>query len=153
MTTFKEISIGGVNKEQLLHQLTDAGIQYNQYAQLLFKHPSFLPCDKTKKAKLIKVSLADLNLNNPCSFDEIVSRAALLNLKLCPLYSAAFLRLQYLEQPQGPYLTIASAIPKGSEEYPTGFYIRNYEHKLWLRGYRAEGSCDWPADNEFIFLN
>jgi len=149
---FKEIFIGGVRKEQLINELIEAGIRFNKYADILFDHPSFSPGDKAEKVQLIKVKLSDLHLGNPCPFQEIISKGINLGLRLCPLYLGAFLRLKYLDQPQGPYLTIVSAKPENDENYPNGFYIRNFENALWLRGYRTTGNCEWPINNEFIFL-
>jgi hypothetical protein len=149
---FKEIAIGGLTKDQLLHQLVEAGIQFNKYAHTLFEHPSFFPDDKIAKVQLVKIKPADFNLSNPCSYQAIVAQALSLGLSLCPLYLAAFLRLQYLDQPEGPYLTIASVKPENDEFYPNGLYIRNFENVLWLRGYRADDDCEWPSENEFIFL-
>ncbi len=40
---FKEITIGGISKEHLLQQLSEAGVQFNQYANILIDHPQFLP--------------------------------------------------------------------------------------------------------------
>lgn len=152
LKNFKEISIGGLTKDQLLQQLDNAGIQFNKYAHTLFEHSSFLPDNKITEVQLVKIKFSDLNLNNPCSYQTILERASKLGLNVCPLYLAAFLRLQYLDQPEGPYLTVASGKPVDDDNYPTGFYIRNLENVLWLRGYRAEGDCEWPNENEFIFL-
>ena len=98
------------------------------------------------------MTLSDLGMDNPCSFQEVVNQASTLGLRICTLCCAAFLRLQYLDQPEGPYLTVASAKPEGDENYPNGFYIRNFNKILWLRGYRATDFCEWPMDNEFLFL-
>lgn len=95
-----------------------------------------------RPAKLVKVKLSDLRLNNPCSFQDVCDRAS----------NLGFLRLEYLDQPEGPYLTIASPQSENDENYPTGFYIRNFENSQWLRGYRAIGVAEWPMDNEFTFL-
>jgi hypothetical protein len=81
-----------------------------------------------------------------------VKRASVLGLKPCPLYLAAFLRLEYLDQPAGPYLKIISEPPEKDETYPRGFYIRNFENTLWLRGYRADDFSEWSMPSEFIFL-
>lgn len=148
---FREITIGGLTKEQLLRRLSDAGIQFNKYASDLFDHPQFLPSVKTEKVKLVKATLPALDLNDTCSFEEFSDQAFLLELKLCPLYLAAFLRLEYLDQPSGPYLTIASNKPEPNESFPNGFYIRNFENVLWLRGYKADSFSGWPQQNEFIF--
>lgn len=151
LETFKEISVGGLTKETLIQQLVDAGVQFNKYASILFEHRSFFPGTETEKVKLVKVNLSDLSLNNPCSFQDIINAALSLGLGLCPLYLGAFLRLEYLDQPEGAYLTIVSPQPENDENYPTGFYIRNFENSLWLRGYHVVGDPEWPLNNEFIF--
>lgn len=149
---FKTISIGGMTKEQLIKQLIEAGIQFNEYAKILFDHPNFSPTDHNEKVSFVKLKLSDLSMDNPCSFQELVNRASNLGLRLCPLYCAAFLRLEYLEQPEGSYLTVASDRPESDENYPNGFYVRHFNKTLWLRGYRAADFCEWPLDNEFLFL-
>lgn len=151
LKTFKEISTGGLTKGALIQRLINAGIQFNQYAHTLFEHRSFSPEGPIEKVKLVKIKLSDLGLKNPCSFQSIVDRATELGLGLCPLHLGAFLRLEYLSPMEGPYLTIVSLQPENDENYPTGFYIRNFENSLWLRGYRVTGEPDWPIDNEFIF--
>lgn len=149
---FKEISIGGLTREGLISRLTEKDFKFNKYAEMLFEHPSFSPGNDVEKVKLVKVTLADLQMANPCSFSEITQKASNLGLRTCPLYLAAFLRLQYMDQPEGPYLTIASVQPENGDDYPNGFYIRNFDSSLWLRGYLASGACEWPMENSFIFL-
>lgn len=149
---FKSISIGGLTKEQLIHQLTDAGVQFNKYATLLFEHPSFFISANTEQVSLIKVKSSELGISAPCSFQEIINRASNSGLKLCPLYLGAFLRLEYLDQPEGPYLTVASVKPEKDEDHPSGFYLRNFDNSLWLRGYQATNDYQWPIESEFIFL-
>lgn len=73
------------------------------------------------------------------------------SLKLLFLISDC-LRLEYLNQPDGPYLTVASHRPNEDENFPNGFYLRKFENALWLRGYRADGFSGWPGSNEFIFI-
>lgn len=149
---FKEITIGGISKKRLFEQLSEVGIQFNQYANILFEHPNFLPSAKTEKVELVKVSLPLLGLKDSCSLQDFSNRASELGLKLCPLCLAAFLRLEYLNQPEGPYLTVATPKPDEYEKFPNGFYLRNYENALWLRGYRADGFSGWPENNEFVFM-
>ena len=152
LATFKEIQIGGMGKDKLLKRLETSGIKFNEYAKCLFEHPSFSPPAETQKVKLVKLSLRELGLEESCSFDEFVSRASELGLSLCPLYLAAFLRLEYLNQTEGPYLTIACEKPERDEAYPNGFYLRNIDNTLWLRGYKADGFDNWPGTNEFVFV-
>lgn len=152
MNIFKEISLGGVSKDDLLHRLTSSGIQFNTYAKILFDHPDFVSDGPIEILKLVKIQPAVLGMQNPYSMENLIQAASSLNLKTCPLSLAAFLRLEFMDQPAGPYLTIASNRPSNDETYPTGFYIRNDQNSLWLRGYRAIGECNHPMDNEFIFL-
>ncbi len=149
---FKELIIGGLDKEHLIQRLCEAGIQFNKHANTLFEHPQFSPSSEVEKVKLVKVTLSDLGLKDTCSSEEFSNSACLLGLQLCPLYLAAFLRLEYLNQPDGPYLTIASHKPNEDENFPNGFYLRKFENSLWLRGYRADGFSGWPGNNEFIFI-
>jgi len=149
---FKEISIGGITKEELIQRLVSMGIQFNKYANLLFEHHLFTPENKVEKVKLVKVKPSDFGLDELFSYQEFVNRASADGLRQCPLYLAAFLRLEYLDQPEGPYLTIASIKLESDQNYPNGFYIRNHETSLWLRGYRADDVCEHPKGNEFVFL-
>ena len=149
---FKEITIGGIEKEQIIQKLSAAGVQFNQYANTLIDHPDFIPSLKIERVKLVKITLSDLGLDDSCSFEEFSNKSIELGLKLCPLYLAAFLRLEYLNQPEGPYLTVASQRPEKDVNFPNGFYLRNLENVLWLRGYRADGFSGWPESNEFIFI-
>ena len=150
-TPFKEISIGGSTKEDLIQRLLQAGVQFNEYARVLFEHPQFRPSEKSEKVKLVKIGLADLKLGNPFSFQEMIRRASDFGLKPCPLY-LGFLRLEYMDQAEGPHLTIVSLKPESDESHPNGFYIRNHEGAQWLRGYRADDFSDWPVGGEFVFI-
>ena len=150
--TFKEIQIGGMGKDELLKRLETLGIKFNEYAKTLFEHPSFSPPAETQKVKLVKLSLRELRLEESCTYNEYVSKASELGLSLCPLYLAAFLRLDYLNQVEGPYLTIASKKLERGEAYPNGFYLRNIDNTLCLRGYKADGFDNWPGTNEFVFV-
>ncbi len=62
---FKEITIGGITKEQLLQQLIEAGVQFNKYAHMLFDHPQFSSSATKQSVKLVKVKPSDFDLSNP----------------------------------------------------------------------------------------
>jgi hypothetical protein len=152
MESFKEIKVGGVSKDELILRLVGAGIRFNDYAKTLFEHRAFAPHGLIEIVSLVKMKPSELGLTNPYSMENAVLKASSLGLRPCPLHLAAFLRLQYLDQPEGPYLTLASAPLESDENYPTGFYVRNFENSHWLRGYRAIGECDHPADKCLVFL-
>ena len=54
--------------------------------KMLFEHQRFSPTNKPEKVHFVKVTLSDLGMNNPCSFQEVVNRASTLGLRICPLY-------------------------------------------------------------------
>lgn len=151
METFKEILINDTGKAELLRKLKDKGIQFNKYASLLFENPSFTPSAAAQRIKLVKVNQLDLGLTKPTVFQEIVARAEDFDLKLCPLILAAHLRLEYLNQPEGPYLKVASPKVGNSDNEPRGLYLRNIDNALWLRGYCASDDWEYSLDMEFIF--
>ena len=141
-----------MSKEALLQKLVAAGVQFNKYAEPLFEHPLFVPCEKPETVTLVKLSFSDLEVKVPCSYESILESGQKMGLKLCPLYLGAFLRLEMMDLPEGPYLAIASPRSEADENFPAGFYIRNLESVQWLRGYRVDGEPEWPPHHEFIFV-
>lgn len=105
---------------------------------------------------LVKIKLKDIGLIETCTFEEFSLQVQAHGLELCPLSLAAFLRLDYLDQADGPFLSIASPKPQLSLDdtpnFPVGFYLRNYDNHLWLRGYYADGFEGWPESNEFVLI-
>ena len=149
---FKKFEVGGLSKDKLIEELEQADVRFNDYAHTLFEHPLFYPPDQRVCVSLVKVSLCDLGLMVPSCYGKIVEEAERLHLSICPLWLAAFLRLEYRDQEVGPYLHVASKKPSEDEGHPNGFYLRNYDEALWLRGYRASDDWEWRPDSEFIFM-
>ena len=70
-----------------------------------------------------------------------------------PLEVAPHLRLQYTDQPNGPYLTVASQKLRSDETFPNGLYLRSLDDGLWLRGYCATPDVVFAPDfSDFAFL-
>lgn len=151
MKLFKEIRINHLAQKELLQSLVEQGVQFNKYAPLLFEHPAFQISGEPETVQLVKVSLRQLGFDRPAIFGDIVERAKGLGLKLCPLVLAAYLRLEYLDQPEGPYLKVASPKAGQQDHEPRGLYLRNLEGVLWLRGYCASDDWEAPLEMEFVF--
>jgi hypothetical protein len=146
------LTIGGITNELLFQQLAAREVKFNEYAHILFGHPTFLSEQESETVKVVKVCCSDLEVGEPSTFGDIVKKAEGIGLKLCPLHLAVFLRLEYLVQPAGPYLTVASAKLDADENFPRGFYLRNFDGALWLRGYCASDDYLWPLESEFVFV-
>lgn len=147
------LNIGGTSKQDLRHLLAEASVAMNAYAELLFDAPEFTVSDERHPIELTMVSLDELGLGSGASLPGIFDRAQTLGYRLCPLEAAPHLRLQLLDQPPGPYLTVASPRLRPDDmDFPAGFYLRRLDDGLWLRGYRTDDDWIWPPDfSQFVF--
>lgn len=149
----RHLSIGGIPKPQLLDLLVDAEVSLNGYARALFDDPKFTTEPSPRLVRVTTVSLPDIGLHHGGTFAEIVAAAAEQRLMLCPLEVAPHLRLSYLDQPVGPYLTVASPEPHPGTESPNGFYLRHCGDGLWLRGYEAgDENVFSPEFSDYVFM-
>lgn len=149
----RELLVGGVSKEDLLERLARNSVLLNDYARALFADERFGTSPEPRRVHVAIVTLNQLGLADGGTFKEIVQRAAAVDLSLCPLEVGPHLRLTYLDQPEGPYLTIASAPLSPDGAGPTGFYLRRRKDGLWLRGYRADAEHVHARDfSAFAFI-
>ena len=131
------VPVGGLTKRGLLERLDQRSVSLNEYARTLFADPAFTTSAERRLVRLALVSLPEIGLPDGGTFDEILMQAARRGLRPCPLEVAPHLRLDYLDQPEGPYLTVASPVLRPGPETPNGFYLRRLPDGLWLRGYEA----------------
>lgn len=148
------IQIGGLTKQELQQQLRSCQVGMNRYAQILFDDPDFAPAPAPIEVTVVFVSLSDVGLDQGARYDEIVAAASALGLDQCPLEVGPHLRLQYVNQPEGPYLTVASPARSDDPDDPNGFYLRHVDGRLWLRGYEAAASELFEPDfSRFAFID
>ena len=148
----KRFESGGRSKTELLSALRQAGISLNTYAEVLFDDPAFVTSETSRWVLTTEVTVAELGLTAGATSVEIFDRARCAGLDLCPLELAPHFRLQFLDQPEGPYLTVASSKTRDDDAYPNGFYLRRNDEGLWLRGYRATSDYVWEPASRFAFL-
>lgn len=146
------IGIGGQNKEELLASLAANSVQLNQYAHMLFDHRRFETSEQSRSVIVTILTVAELGFSSGATSDDIFASAGASGFDLCPIELAAHFRLQYLEQPDGPYITVASAKICNDAAFPNGFYLRRLDGTLWLRGYRASTDYVWEPASRFAFL-
>ncbi|MDS0816832.1 hypothetical protein, partial [Lacticaseibacillus paracasei] len=89
-------------------------------------------------------------------FNPIFQKAESIGWQLCPLELAVYLRLQWqgqekstnniLHKHEAPQdaVTVASPVIDPDPNHPKGFYLRNIDGQLWLRGY--------ICDDEYVFF-
>ena len=149
----RPLTIGGLTKAELLWRLGGAGVSLNAYAIELFADPIFQTSSTENEVLPVVVSLPDLDLRDGGTYAQIVARAESAGLVSCPTEVAPHLRLRYLDQPEGPYLTVASAKLRAEDAFPNGLYLRRLEDGLWLRGYNAGPENIYAPDfTDFVFM-
>jgi hypothetical protein len=161
----RTVTIGGVPKEELLARLQNAGVRFNEAALALFADDRFTTASSGSTVDVVEVSAAGLGLTEGATFAGLVEAAAERGLSLCPLELGPWLRLQFLDQPEGftGHPAAANCAPPGSvpvasaplaanDETPKGFYLRRIEGVPWLRGYRASPDYKYQPHDVFVFL-
>lgn len=158
------VDVGGCTKQELLEKLETQGVLMNESANTLFKDARFKVSPTSYTLPTVELMVENLGLPQGSNLSGILGEAKRLGLEVCPLELAPFLRLSYMDQPEGfkdkperlhqaPYgsITIASSPLTGDDEFPKGFYVRRIDGVLWLRGYRASNLHIWNPYDHIIF--
>lgn len=160
----RTIEVGGLKKWQLIQKLQQHSISMNEYGERLLSDDRFITSEKTYSLKTVELTVRDLGFPDGATIPQIFKRVRELDLELCPLELGPYLRLEYLDQPEGNTanpsqhsqapsgsVTIASEIISEDDNFPKGFYLRKINDVLWLRGYIADNLHVWNAYDHFIF--
>jgi hypothetical protein len=163
-TTIRTVSVGGLTKAALIHELKRNNISMNEYAESLFASDCFTTSETRYPLTTVELTVRNLGFRAGATTPAIYARAGQLGLGLCPLELGPHLRLQYRDQPEGywrkpsrpsqaPFgsITIASQKP-AADEPANGFYLRRIKGVLWLRGYCCGPEHVWDADDHFVFV-
>ncbi|MEQ1821390.1 MAG: helicase [Fimbriimonadaceae bacterium] len=158
------LDIGGWNGGLLLDKLSAANIQLNEHALTLLTSDQFKTLTERQGVKITVVSVSDLGFPSGACMPAIIDGAIQRGYRLCPMELAVHFRLQYQDQseeidavvtqncaPPGS-ITVASEPISLDKHFPKGFYLRNIEGRLWLRGYRSDDEHQWNASDLFAFL-
>lgn len=160
----KTIEIGGQTKWQLIQKLQAHSISMNEFGEKLICDDKFTTSESKYSLTIIELSVRNLGFPNGATMPQLFKQATDLGLELCPLELGPYLRLEYLDQPEGNItdsfqlnqapsgsITIASQIVTDDDDFPKGFYLRKIDGVLWLRGYLADDLHVWNPDDQFIF--
>lgn len=149
-SVIRSFEVGGLTVAELLQEFERCSISVNEQGHKLLTN--VVVPSASCRIKTIELTVGDLGFSQGTKTLDLFQRAHELGLKLCSLESAPFMRLQYLDQPEGFWIMVASELPPTDSDLPSGFYLRRLEDGLWLRGYTADSEHVWDADDHFIFL-
>lgn len=160
----RTVEVGGLTKWELIEKLEQSSILMNEYGERLLADGKFTTSDTKYILQTVELTVGDLGFPDGAATPQIYKRASELGLELCPLELGPHLRLEYLDQPEGysgnpsqrhqapsGSITIASEILTEDDDFPKGFYLRQINGVLWLRGYLADHLHVWNPDDHFIF--
>jgi hypothetical protein len=158
--TTRTIQVGGRTGEELLRDLSEAGVNLNEHAKTLLLSDHFTATNPPQTVDLLLITVRDLGFADGATLPEILQQAQNSGLKSGPIDLAPHFRLQYLDQPDGEAgppgkaapgsITVASA--PISPTVPRGFYLRAVSGELWLRGYRSDDDHLWDPEDRFAFI-
>lgn len=163
-TINRTIKVGGLTKSQLIHKIKKQSIMINELGKKLFNDDKFTISNSQHTLETVELTVQDLGFFGGGTITQIFGKATQLGLELCPLELGPYLRLAYLDQPEGnlnkqqqhkaPYgsITVASKILTENHNFPKGFYLRRIDETLWLRGYVCDETHIWEPDDHFIFV-
>jgi len=159
-----QVQLGDLSKLALLEALAARQVQLNPMARELFESAAFPEGSAGSVLNLVAVTVAELGFADGATMPELLSQAERLGLRPCPVETAPFFRLQYLDQsedqmgqtqikgqaPPGALTVIAPSLDT-NPDFPKGFYLRKAEGCLWLRGYRSDDLHRWSASDCLVF--
>ncbi|PYZ97011.1 helicase [Alteribacter lacisalsi] len=160
----RTIELGGLSKHQLLQRLRERAIFINEYGEMLITDEKFTTSETKYCIETVEISVGSLGFPNGANTAEIFERAKVLGLYLCPLELGPYLRLEYIEQPEGNTgtssqqnqaprgaITVATETLYDDDDFPKGLYLRRINGDLWLRGYIADDLHIWNHNDHFVF--
>ncbi len=146
-----ETTIGGKDKKQFLKESKEKKINITDWAKEMMDNKNFATSKKQEKITLIRLTVKDLGFPNSATTQEIYNKAEELGLELCPAETGPNLRLNYLDQPLGEWLSVAMKQVTVSDGRPRVFELIRVGVGLWLYGRWASPGFRWSSYDGFVF--
>ena len=151
--TWKTINLGtGLETaEDFRRALRDGEFWLSAWASDILGKPAFTAATEESEVDLVKVTVAELGFKG-AQRDQIYARAKELGLELCPAEVGPQLRLQYQDQPNGEWITVAMEEPiHASDGNLWLFFVGRGDSGLWLSSYCSDPDGFWVADEPWVF--
>jgi hypothetical protein len=154
------LPIGGILLEQLEQALEAASVAINPLGKELLVWLGKSAPSRAESMTLVAYTVDALGFAQGATLPQVLDAASRMRLGPCTHESAPYLRLHVREQPEGVdgpedakpeapsgAWTVVTPDPGLGSSFPRGFYLRQLEGTLWLRGYRADDLHVWkPSD-------
>jgi hypothetical protein len=149
---WKELSYGGMTRNQLLKAFDTAGVFVGIWARDIMGQKGFVTPKKPQVIRLAKAPLRDLGFTEPVGWSGILARVAELGHDKCPPAVGPHTRLEDKGQARGDIYWFAMDPITGSRGGPGVFGAgRRDDGGRWLRGCHARPGHRWNPDNSVVF--
>jgi uncharacterized protein YjiS (DUF1127 family) len=151
---WKTIAIGTFKDSFALRNAMNAmGCGVGNSVDEVLARPAFTVLGGKTNLALVTVSAAELGLpGEAISLRDIYARAQRLGLQLAPAEVGPQLRIQYLDQPIGEFLTVAMEPIKTWSGEPVILTVVNGGAGLILIGQDGHDEAEIPATSRFVFV-
>lgn len=136
--------------EEAEKALLDKGYEISDWAKGILSKVTFNKEGKTYN--LVSFSVSQLGFPNGATLQEIYEKAQELGLELCPAEVGPQLRLQYPDQSNGEYLSVAMNSIFDSEGNSNLFNVKRDVGELWLDNDDGRLDSRWYGHDRFVFL-
>lgn len=147
-TTWKSIEIGKYKTIEALKEAVRKNNTISLWAEQILDKISLSP---KKKINIVKMTVEELGFPNGATTKEIFEKAEKLGLKLCPPEVAAYLRIEYTDQPLYKWLVIAMEPIKDSDGYPDLLGAHRRGSKSYLYACYDGPDDEWDRGHGFAF--
>ena len=150
--TWKTVTLGGhKNVKAFLVALESADFHVGDWAKDVMSKPAFTLAKKKAKVNLVRVTVKELGFVKGATLKEIYASASERGLKLCPPEVGPTLRLEYKDQPNGEWLTVAMDPITDSDGTPFLFGVDHGSDERWLNTFWIFPEFVWYPEDEFVF--
>lgn len=154
------VSLRNESGTQIRKTLRDQGVKTNKYAEVLLDSVYYKNIPKKEYTVRI-LTLKELGFTAEPTLPEIHQQVINCGFELCPLQLAPYLRLKFTTQrvSKNKILTgqkrspdaainVLTPVISADTNFPKGFYLRNVDNELWLRGFICGDAHHWDIHTQ-----
>ncbi len=145
------IEIGGKTKDRLLQELKSKGMKVYKSAEKMMNRPEFVVSGEKEDADLVRLTVADMDIEGDATIEKVYKRAVELGLDLVPAEVGLRYRLQYEDQPASGFLYMGMEVIPGPDGDPSIFELNRYGGDLSIYDRWADPEQKFYSNNMFMF--
>ena len=150
---WKTVKVGTHKDAKALKQaIQENGLRVSDYAADIMAKSELTLSAEESTLDLVNVSAADFNFTGRTPLRYIFARAFDFGLSLCPAEVGPQLRLQYLDQPNDEWLSIAMEPIADSDNGRDIFLVTHEDDGRWLRTDSGDPINLWNPEDRFLFV-